>query len=154
MLVLAASCAATPPAAPELGEEAIGVATYEYKPGKDPLTGNVLPATREIVAGATCSMTNDKGTWTTITPNTVKVNRSMRPLRIQCEKDGYQRAQAEAACLTREQRSPKAMDYVQDVLGILTLNPLTLPMIYFQLTEKDDPHCYYGGIVVTMTQVR
>ena len=42
------------------------------------------------VAQATCTLTNNKGTWFVITPGTVTVHRSYDDLNVKCEKDGLQ----------------------------------------------------------------
>jgi len=39
--------------------------------------------------GAKCTLTNDKGDWSTTAPNTVTVLRSAGDLTIVCAKDGY-----------------------------------------------------------------
>jgi hypothetical protein len=41
------------------------------------------------VAGAKCTLTNDKGDWSTTAPDTVKVLRSAGDLTIVCSKEGY-----------------------------------------------------------------
>src|SRR5205085_12190732 len=40
----------------------------------------------QAVAGATCKLTNDKGTWFVNTPGTVSVHRSYDDLNVKCEK--------------------------------------------------------------------
>jgi hypothetical protein len=40
------------------------------------------------VAGASCSLSNEKGTWVTRTPGIVKVQRSFNELTIDCRVDG------------------------------------------------------------------
>ena len=42
------------------------------------------------VAGASCSLSNDKGTWVTRTPGQVKVQRSFNELTVDCRLDGTQ----------------------------------------------------------------
>ncbi len=42
------------------------------------------------VAQATCTLTNNKGTWFVTTPGTVTVHRSYDDLSVKCEKDGLQ----------------------------------------------------------------
>lgn len=41
------------------------------------------------VAGASCKIDNNKGTWYVQTPGTVTVHRSYDPLNVRCEKDGF-----------------------------------------------------------------
>lgn len=42
------------------------------------------------VAQASCTLTNNKGTWFVTTPGTVSVHRSYDPLSVKCEKDGLE----------------------------------------------------------------
>lgn len=42
-----------------------------------------------IVYGANCSVSNDKGDWFVKTPGHVKVQKSSQTLRINCKKSGY-----------------------------------------------------------------
>lgn len=42
------------------------------------------------VAGASCQLTNDKGTWYVTTPGSVTIHRSGEDLSVKCEKDGAQ----------------------------------------------------------------
>lgn len=39
--------------------------------------------------GIHCTLTNDRGTWSLITPGEVIVARSSTPLKIRCDKPGY-----------------------------------------------------------------
>lgn len=41
------------------------------------------------VAGAQCSLTNDKGTWYVTTPGSVTIHGSYDPLNVQCDHQGY-----------------------------------------------------------------
>ncbi len=42
------------------------------------------------VSGASCKMTNDKGTWFVATPGSVSVHRSLADLTILCTKESFQ----------------------------------------------------------------
>jgi hypothetical protein len=42
----------------------------------------------ELVSGAACQLTNDKGTWFVTTPGTVSMHRSYNDLSIKCDKTG------------------------------------------------------------------
>lgn len=44
----------------------------------------------EVVSGATCQMTNGKGTFYVTTPGTVTVNRAYEDMNVKCEKTNYQ----------------------------------------------------------------
>lgn len=41
------------------------------------------------LAGVSCTVTNDKGSWTLVTPGTVSIARSKGDLAVACSKDGY-----------------------------------------------------------------
>jgi hypothetical protein len=43
----------------------------------------------EELAGVKCTVSNDKGTWTLVTPGSVDVTRSKDDLNVSCEKDGF-----------------------------------------------------------------
>jgi hypothetical protein len=43
----------------------------------------------EELAGVKCTVSNDKGTWSLVTPGSVNVTRSAHDLSVSCEKDGY-----------------------------------------------------------------
>jgi hypothetical protein len=38
---------------------------------------------------STCILSNNKGSWSVITPGAIKIKRSKKPLKIVCKKDGY-----------------------------------------------------------------
>jgi len=42
-----------------------------------------------IVPGASCKLSNDKGTWFVTTPGSTTVQRSYEDLAVRCEKDGF-----------------------------------------------------------------
>ena len=48
------------------------------------------PAKGADVAGAKCSLVNDKGTWYATTPGTVTVRRSFNELAVNCSADGLE----------------------------------------------------------------
>lgn len=41
------------------------------------------------VIGATCTLSNDRGSWRVVTPGSVIVNRSLADLSADCEKEGF-----------------------------------------------------------------
>ncbi len=63
------------------------------------------------IAQATCTLTNNKGTWFVTTPGTVTVHRSYDPLNVKCEKDGLQPG------MLTVQSSTKGMAYGNILLG-------------------------------------
>jgi hypothetical protein len=42
-----------------------------------------------MLDGARCTLTNDEGSWTTITPSSTMVHRSNKDLIVRCTKDGF-----------------------------------------------------------------
>src|SRR5260370_39517607 len=44
----------------------------------------------DVVSGAACKLTNNKGTWFLTTPGTVTVHRAYDDLSIKCEKEGIE----------------------------------------------------------------
>ena len=45
-------------------------------------------------SGASCTLTNPRGSWTVTTPASVTVKRSKKDVQVHCMKDGYQEASA------------------------------------------------------------
>lgn len=41
------------------------------------------------IAGAQCTLTNNKGEWHVVTPGTVTIHRSYNDLNVRCAKDGF-----------------------------------------------------------------
>lgn len=68
-------------------------------------------ANGQAVAGASCRLENDKGTWFAISPGTVVVRRSYNDLNIRCEKDGH------APGVTAASSSTKGMAFGNIVFG-------------------------------------
>ena len=60
--------------------------------------------------GAICELKNNKGTWSVLTPDKIKVKRSKQALKITCTKDEYKK-------FTRSYnlRDPKTFDYDYDL---------------------------------------
>ena len=48
--------------------------------------------------GAHCTLANDRGSWTAVTPAVLPVERSTAALRITCRKEGYRDASLELPC--------------------------------------------------------
>jgi hypothetical protein len=46
-------------------------------------------ATSERVLDARCDLSNDEGSWTVLTPGSVMIHRSNKPLSVKCQKKGY-----------------------------------------------------------------
>ena len=55
---------------------------------------NITVDTVEVVTGervmdARCDLSNDEGAWTVVTPGSVMIHRSNKPLAVKCQKTGY-----------------------------------------------------------------
>ncbi len=69
------------------------------------------PAKGVDVAGAKCSLVNDKGTWYATTPGTVTVRRSFNELAVNCSADGV------APGIAMVKSSTKAMAFGNILFG-------------------------------------
>lgn len=119
-LVLA-SCASAPTVSE--GEEDLPIGAAQRVRDADP-DATVAVSVIEGIDGARCAMSNDKGTWSAITPATVRVRRSSQPLEYECAKEGYRPASGKLECLTPRQRLQKAQQ--AGAAGIVALAPLAL----------------------------
>lgn len=54
-----------------------------------PVSVETVSNTGQQVAGASCKLVNDKGTWFVNTPGSTTVQRSYEPLSVQCEKASF-----------------------------------------------------------------
>jgi len=55
---------------------------------KQPLSVTTKTSSGEEVTQADCLLTNEKGSWIVLTPNTVRVNRAAGDLKVECKKTG------------------------------------------------------------------
>jgi len=75
------------------------VAILFFVSGCSTLTGegtaqSIIVETIEVASGdriidARCDLSNDEGTWSMLTPGSVMVHRSNKPLSVKCQKAGY-----------------------------------------------------------------
>lgn len=65
--------------------------------GKGGLSDAAVPV---VLPGAQCTATNDRGSWTLVTPGAVEVVSSMAHLRVACRREGYREAVVELRCVT------------------------------------------------------
>ncbi|MCK2088266.1 hypothetical protein MXC99_08785 [Thauera aromatica] len=68
-------------------------------------------ANGQPVAGASCKLENDKGTWYATSPGTAVVRRSYNDLNVRCEKSGHE------AGVTAAQSSTKGMAFGNILFG-------------------------------------
>ena len=119
---LFASCASVP--AVVEGEEDLSVGALQRVRDWDPNSGMVAGRAIEGVDGVRCTMTNDKGSWSAITPAIVRVRRSPRPLQFECTKEGYAPSSGTLECLTPRQRQQRLR--ADGAAASLALAPLVL----------------------------
>ena len=118
------ACAPLPPKIAE-GEQELRVRTSNWAHDVDPLTGYQMPRTSWApMEGVACTLSNDKGTWTVVTPGRVAVTRSTEPLTVQCTKEGYRPARLSLPCGTPHEMSRSADKYAAAVS--LVLIPLAI----------------------------
>jgi hypothetical protein len=83
------------------------------------------------VEGVKCTVSNDKGSWSVVTPATVDVERSADDLKVTCSKDGY-----------------------ETVAGVLHSAPTEIEVKHFSWTSDEDAHktvqAYAPGLDVSM----
>lgn len=94
-----AGCATLPAGAPPQ-PLAISTLTDEVVPG--PILGwgtGPSHATVEL-PGVECTATNDRGSWTLLTPGVLEVQRSGARLRITCRKEGFRDSRLGLPCVT------------------------------------------------------
>lgn len=53
-----------------------------------------IAITSQPATGASCTLSNPRGTWTVVTPGSVEVKRSKENIEINCKKDGFQDSKA------------------------------------------------------------
>ena len=146
-----AACASAPPPIAE-GEQELEVKAAEWAHAKDPFTGVDLPMTSfEWVEGADCTLSNDKGSWSTRTPGKVRVARSMEPLEFDCTKAGYKRARLKVLCQSPHQQA--AQQGKMGTVATLVFVPLAIaaapvaPQLAAQAVTQ--ALIYAGGAVVS-----
>lgn len=76
--------------------------------------------------GTECSLSNDRGTWTVVTPGDVSVELSDAPLRLQCRREGYPDVNRVMACVTPRTESMKAGALA--AVQMLKLGPAAAPV--------------------------
>lgn len=55
----------------------------------------------DVLNGATCELTNDEGTWSTVTPSSTMVHRSNKDLIVKCTKEGHSDGNANVVSNTK-----------------------------------------------------
>lgn len=104
-----AGCALAPAGPPAgAGPQLLRLSTYRGTDLIGPL-GSPAPgdgwgkggtSSPQALPGAQCTATNDRGSWTLVTPGAVEVARSAAHLRVTCRREGYREAIVELRCIT------------------------------------------------------
>ena len=128
-----AGCASTPAPTPTPeGEEELAISAIVRTPAVDPMTGTPIPATfdAQSVEGVSCTLRNDKGTWTAFTPAKVRVAHSSQPLEVECAKEGFRTVRWKVECLTPREQEKRAGGDLGLALAIVSIPAgiVTLPV--------------------------
>lgn len=139
-----AGCVSAPSGPPAGAEpQLLRISTYRGTDSVGPQVGSPLPgdgwgklATSDLQAlpGAQCTATNDRGSWTVVTPGAVEVLRSASPLRVTCGREGYREASVELGCI-----SPRAIPGAAVAFRLALYTPaavVVLPAAIAVLTVK------------------
>lgn len=127
--------------------QSLAVSTHEV-PGPRLGWGTGMHRPLEEIRGVQCTATNDRGSWTVVTPGVLAVERSATRLRITCRGDGYRDATVELPCAVPGTQAAAAMGIVPLFPpAILFLLPATA--IGAAVASNRDPgepnYCAYGG---------
>jgi hypothetical protein len=102
-----------------------------------------------IVNGARCELTNDKGSWSVMTPGAVDVLTSESPLQVTCQKEGYRKVKVSIGQQVDGQ-------VIGDLggLGKLVIGGAKSSRSPFFSNDSNAPsHLYPSAIKVSMTQL-
>ncbi len=88
-------CVTVPP--PGYRPQALAISTQEVAPPRLGW-GSAASGPGEELPGAECTASNDRGSWTVVTPGVLAVERSAAMLRIRCSKEGYREARLALPC--------------------------------------------------------
>ena len=124
LLVMAASCATTPPARSG-GETLQVIQVTTHRQGQTAFPG-ALTATDPTIE-AVCTATNDRGSWTIKAPGRFEILGSSTPLRIACTGDGYEDAVVEVRCIDRT--SETALGVAHALVAMEPGGVLLLPVV-------------------------
>ncbi len=102
----AGGCAITSPP-PKASMQFIQVTAHDSAPVFPPRSAGIEDGTIGANApsiAATCTATNDRGSWTIAAPGRLEIIPSNAPLKITCGAEGYLESSAQLACLTPQAR--------------------------------------------------
>ncbi len=149
--LLSSACAtvSVPASAPP---QSLGVATQHWvdaaSPGAPilgwgtaPLPGNEIAA----LAGARCTASNDRGSWTVVTPGVLQVLRSSAPLVVICRHEGYRDERIEMRCVHPNARTAAAAVWIASGTGIAAVVALPVAAVAGVLATSTADICVYGG---------
>ncbi|HET9578718.1 MAG TPA: hypothetical protein VFP44_12870 [Usitatibacter sp.] len=89
------------------GLQELRVIAYGYESTEDmpPLMRQGAASTRyQPLEGAACTLRNDRGAWTVVTPATANVELSSAKLVVECSREGFFTSRVAAPCLSERQR--------------------------------------------------
>lgn len=155
---MAAACASTPLRGPDGDDETLTVRAWE---------GAEYPGARDgpEVSGARCTLGNDRGSWTAVTPAQVTVLTSLTALQVECTAEGYKPMRAAFRCRSLREVQRKRVASVL-LLPFVVILPMTaVPSIAVGLSQQGVPAeqepaqsfeashpCTYGNIAASMSR--
>lgn len=139
---------------------------FVFVADRDPITGAPTPIRHvEPLAGVRCELRNDKGSWSIMTPDDARVQRSSVPLEVQCTKEGYQPRRGSIWCSSPRQEASGARpgpkhDIASSPLIVLALPAAIVALPYVvvgvaattvsTLAAPHDDLCSYKGVAAFM----
>lgn len=175
-----AGCASAPPGPPAGAEpQLLRVSTYRGTDSAGPQVGSPLPgdgwgkyttSDRQALPGAQCTATNDRGSWTVVTPGAVEVLRSAARLRVTCSREGYREGSVELDCIS-PRANPGAAIAFQFALytpAVVVVLPAAIAMLTIKgatalgraagsIPAQEPEACVYSGegeVQVSMEAIR
>jgi len=159
-LVLLAGCAGTPTnpsdtRQQELQLHAVTVLFENEKQGPDFMQLPPKVTSRPLlIEGAACTLRNDHGSWSVLTPATVTIALSAGPLSVECRKEGFKPAAQSFRCVTPRARRALAGAQMGGSLGLLALVGLPAGALIGAATAGADADlCNYsdaGAVVIRL----
>jgi hypothetical protein len=157
LAAMAAACASTPPRGPD-GEETLAVKAWERAE---------YPGARDgpDISGARCTLGNERGSWTAVTPAQVTVLTSITALQVECTAEGYKPMRATFRCRSLREVQKKRVASVLLLPFVVIVPMAAVPSIATGLSQQGVPAeqepaqsfeashpCTYGNIAAAMSR--
>lgn len=146
VMLATAGCATVPP--PGYRPQSLVLSTHELS-GPRLGWGTRPQGPLEEVRGVHCTATNDRGSWTIVTPGVLEVERSAAYLRITCRREGYREASVKLLCAVPGTQAADAVAVASLVFPAAILILLPATAIGAAAAAKRDGgepnYCLYGA---------